>query len=141
MMRREVYDRLGGLPEDRFMYGEDLEYCARARQAGFKVGYIPRALVLHYLSGSRSDYARWVESYTEATLDYYRRHGTASARARVSHFVRLGSALRGLLWSSVGLLRPALRPQAKMRCEGYRRAAALAVLYHPRNEGRGLPAA
>jgi len=132
MMRRAVYETLGGLPEDGFMYGEDLEYCARAGAAGFRVGYVPEARACHRLAGSRSDYARWVESYTRATLEFYRRHGTGAEQARVSRLVRYGSVLRLGLWSVVGGARPARRREAAMRCEGYRRAMALARSYDQR---------
>ena len=52
MLRRELYETLGGLPEDAFMYAEDLEYCWRAQQAGFHVAYCPSAQVVHALSNN-----------------------------------------------------------------------------------------
>ena len=39
MTRKSVADAIGGLPEDLFMYHEDLAYCLRARRAGWRVWY------------------------------------------------------------------------------------------------------
>ncbi|OQA93458.1 MAG: N-acetylglucosaminyl-diphospho-decaprenol L-rhamnosyltransferase [Microgenomates group bacterium ADurb.Bin219] len=44
---REVVDKIGLLDERYFMYFEDLDYCRRARKAGFKIFYFPQAQVIH----------------------------------------------------------------------------------------------
>jgi GT2 family glycosyltransferase len=127
MLRREVFEKIGGLPDDVFMYGEDLEYCARALQAGFRVAYVPTARARHHQqTSSRRDYARWIENYTRATLAYYQRHGSADDRRWVAHLIISGSRLRQVLWGLVGVVRPGWRAEAKARREGYARAAALA---------------
>jgi hypothetical protein len=48
MMRREVYDRVGGFDEQFFMYGEDLDFCYRVQKAGFKVFYVHSTQIIHY---------------------------------------------------------------------------------------------
>ncbi len=50
--RRELLDDLGGLDERFFMYCEDVDFCLRARQAGWKVHYHPAMRVLHHIGGS-----------------------------------------------------------------------------------------
>jgi len=47
MIRREVYEKIGGHDETFFMYGEDLDLCYRVNKAGYKVYYVPDSLVLH----------------------------------------------------------------------------------------------
>ncbi len=47
-VRREVYDQIGGLDEAFFMYSEELDWCYRAKRAGWQVVYLPTALVTHY---------------------------------------------------------------------------------------------
>src|SRR5579859_152547 len=69
MLRRKVLDQIGGLPQDTFLYAEDLEYCWRARQAGFGVAYCPSAGAYHVGQGSgRQDYGAWIENYTRGML-------------------------------------------------------------------------
>lgn len=50
MLRRELIDRVGGLDEDFFAYGEDAELGMRALRAGERVHYAPSAVV-HHLGG------------------------------------------------------------------------------------------
>lgn len=48
MMRREVYEQIGGLDESYFMYGEDIDYSWRIRMAGWKNHYLPTTHIIHY---------------------------------------------------------------------------------------------
>lgn len=48
MIRKEVYEKIGGLDEIFFMYGEDLDWCYRVQKAGYKVYYVPATQILHY---------------------------------------------------------------------------------------------
>jgi len=48
MIRKEVYDKVGGFDEQFFMYGEDLDLCYRIQKAGFKVFYVHTTQVIHY---------------------------------------------------------------------------------------------
>ncbi len=50
--RRVVLDDIGGLDERFFMYCEDVDFCLRARQVGWKVHYHPGMQVLHHIGGS-----------------------------------------------------------------------------------------
>jgi GT2 family glycosyltransferase len=51
LMRREVIDTIGILDDKIYMYADDIDYCYRAKQAGFEVWYTPRAEVIHYYGG------------------------------------------------------------------------------------------
>jgi GT2 family glycosyltransferase len=59
-IRREVFDRIGFLDEKMILYFEDVDYCIRARIAGWKVVYCPNSVVFHVRGGvsSRSP-TRW----------------------------------------------------------------------------------
>lgn len=52
MTRRDVIDNVGLFKEDYFMYGEDLEFCYRVKQAGWRVGVLPGVKVTHLHSKS-----------------------------------------------------------------------------------------
>lgn len=41
MIRRELLDKIGGLDELYFIWFEEVDYCIRARKAGYKVMYTP----------------------------------------------------------------------------------------------------
>lgn len=48
MMKREVYEKVGGFDEQFFMYGEDLDLCYRVQKNGYKVYYYPETQIIHY---------------------------------------------------------------------------------------------
>jgi hypothetical protein len=48
MMRKEVYEKVGGFDEQFFMYGEDLDLCYRIQKEGFKVFYVHSTQIIHY---------------------------------------------------------------------------------------------
>jgi GT2 family glycosyltransferase len=47
LIRRQVIGQQGGLCDDFFAVGEDLDYCLATRKGGYRVVYEPRALVRH----------------------------------------------------------------------------------------------
>jgi GT2 family glycosyltransferase len=68
LARREAVEQAGPLPEDFFMYGEDLEWCLRMRRHGWETWFCPEAEVVHL--GSRSSAQRWDEGgRTERILE------------------------------------------------------------------------
>lgn len=54
MLRSELIPQLGVLDENIFMYAEDIEYCWRARKAGWQVAVQPEATIIHLGSQSSS---------------------------------------------------------------------------------------
>lgn len=57
LMPRSLFDDLGGLDERFFMYGEDIDFCARARAAGYRTAIVAEAQAVHY--GNRSGAIRF----------------------------------------------------------------------------------
>lgn len=57
MMRRPVFQELGGFSTDYFMYAEDVDLCYKSRTAGFKNYYCSEAVVVHH-GGKSSGQAR-----------------------------------------------------------------------------------
>lgn len=47
LVRREVIKKVGLLDEDYFMYGEDIDWAYRIREAGWKIIYNPIVSILH----------------------------------------------------------------------------------------------
>jgi len=48
MVRREVVEKVGALDPEFFMYGEDIDWCYRIQQAGWKVYYVPYTEIVHF---------------------------------------------------------------------------------------------
>ena len=51
-VKSEVFKRIGLLDERYFLYWEDAEFCQRAKKAGYKVVYTPKAKLWHANAGS-----------------------------------------------------------------------------------------
>lgn len=47
LIKKKVFDTIGLFDERFFLYYEDSDFCFRAKKAGFKIMYIPRALAYH----------------------------------------------------------------------------------------------
>jgi len=54
MASRKVFEKIGKLDENYFMYLEDVDFCQRAKKAGFKMACIPKSIIWHVNSGSTS---------------------------------------------------------------------------------------
>jgi GT2 family glycosyltransferase len=50
LVRRSATSQVGLLDEDFYLYGEDLDWCYRFGQQGWKVYYLPEAVAVHYKS-------------------------------------------------------------------------------------------
>lgn len=47
LVKREIFEKVGLLSEDYFMYFEDVDFCVKIRNAGYKIWYDPKAVVYH----------------------------------------------------------------------------------------------
>lgn len=50
LVKKEVFDKIGFMDERFFVYAEDADFCLRARWAGFKLKFVPDAVVYHMVS-------------------------------------------------------------------------------------------
>jgi GT2 family glycosyltransferase len=125
LVKRAVLERAGLLDERYFAYYEDLDWCLRARQAGFRCLYVGAARVSH--AGSATSNRHTVQSQS-ALLNYYAARnillfmGTHAPRvmrplALARQTGRLSSAVARVLAGGVVLRRP----------QAGQRACALAV--------------
>ena len=74
-VRRKAYEEVGGLDEQFFMYGEDLDWCYRFTQSGWRVVYVPATSIIHYKgeSAKRSDIDE-VRVFYQAMRIFARKH-------------------------------------------------------------------
>ena len=74
MVRRAMLDQIGLLDERYFMFSEEIDLCARAHRAGWKVVYLPGACVTHLGGGSTGQTARRVLLLYRAKLQYFEKY-------------------------------------------------------------------
>jgi exopolysaccharide biosynthesis polyprenyl glycosylphosphotransferase len=104
MVRPELFSQVGRLDERFFMYGEELDFCLRAKRAGWKVLYNPQAEIIHY-KGASARRNRWraLKEFYRAMYLFHRKHYARKMLWPVNWLVVLGILTRGL-YSAV--LRP-----------------------------------
>lgn len=107
LVRREVYEKIGGLDESFFMYGEDLDWCFRVQQAGWKVYYVPITSIIHYKGEStkRSNIDELKVFYSAMQLFVEKYHGGTSL---FSSFIYLGIYFRKIAAALARIFRPFL---------------------------------
>ena len=47
MIRKSIFDKLGGFSKDIFMYYEDIDLCYRVKKMGYKIISVPTAKIVH----------------------------------------------------------------------------------------------
>ena len=74
-VRKPVLEDVGYLDERFFLYGEDLDWCYRIRQSGWKIVYYPKASILHY-KGRSSQENNWehCKHFYDAMLLFAEKH-------------------------------------------------------------------
>jgi len=55
LVSRMVFEKIGLFDEDFFFYSEDVDFCLRAKKAGFKLFYVPSATAWHKISNINKD--------------------------------------------------------------------------------------
>jgi GT2 family glycosyltransferase len=80
MARRAVYAQIGGLDERFIMYSEEMDWCRRARNAGWRVVYLGDARITHH-GGKSSEQvtARKHILFQQSKLYYFNKHHGALA--------------------------------------------------------------
>jgi len=105
MIRRAVFDAAGGFSKDYFMYAEEVDLCFTAAKAGWKVGYVGAATVIHY--GGQSSHQVRKSSFSNVLM-----------ANSVFTFLR---KTKGLTYASFY--------RAGQACSGICRILALAIFY------------
>ena len=133
LLRRGLFERLGGYDERYFAFYEDVDLNVRARIAGWRFGYVPEAVVWHVGNASWSaefaspgaENARLVARNRLATQAKFVPARAlpriaaveAGSLARAARQHRLGATLRGKL-AGLRWLPALLRERRRLRREG-----------------------
>jgi asparagine synthase (glutamine-hydrolysing) len=130
---RRVFEETGGFSEAYFMYGEDMEWCHRIRDRGWRIRYYPDASIVH-LDHTSSD-IRWggrpIAACIERQVNIYAgRHGRL--RGALYHFVKMTGILFRVAYFTVrdlagGAQRDYYREMRRYYLVCLRAYAALAV--------------
>lgn len=107
LMRRSVGDQVGWWDEDYPLYGEDIDFCYRLKQAGYHNLYFPKVRILHYKGAStgmskqsatvttaKKETTRRVKGWSVQAMEiFYRKHYAKKYPFFINWLVYLGIKL------------------------------------------------
>ena len=102
-VRKAAIERAGLLDESFFMYGEDLDWAFRLKQAGYKVWYHPAVTVRHVKRAASSKSRRAQFEFWRAMLIFYRKHFRRSTIYPVHLMILTALLFKGgpALWQEI----------------------------------------
>ncbi len=107
LVRREAFEKVGGLDEGYFMYAEEVDWCYSMREKGWQVWYQPAAKIIHHGGGSSKQ--RWTQREGDlycSRVRFFRKHYGSRATRLLELQIY---ALTGIKIVVHGLLRLASR--------------------------------
>jgi hypothetical protein len=120
MVRRAMLEQVGSLDERFFMYFEEVDWCYRARQCGWKVHFTPEAQIVHLAGQSATlNSATMAVAYHQSRIEYFRKHHGWLAATWVWFMGMLELSSRLTYWSLSSSLRPQSRQLAKRKLDMY----------------------
>ena len=96
LVRRDAVDSIGGFDEDFFLMSEEVDWCYRFRQAGWKVLFYPGAEAYHVIGASLNP-AQFKE-VVRGHLQFLRKHRGVSEAERARRVMLWGLSVRGVLF-------------------------------------------
>ncbi|MGQ9581774.1 MAG: glycosyltransferase family 2 protein [Armatimonadota bacterium] len=95
MVRRETIEQIGLLDERFYMYLEDVDWCRRAHEAGWRVVYFPEVVVIHRIGGaSDQNPVQMIKEHHRSMLRYFLKYNLRNPRIVMLPFVLVALWLR-----------------------------------------------
>jgi N-acetylglucosaminyl-diphospho-decaprenol L-rhamnosyltransferase len=77
LLRRRAFNEINGFDPTFFMYWEDVDLCRRFQLAGWKIGRVPQAQVIHLRGASSVDSVQKTSFYDAGADKYFQKHYAA----------------------------------------------------------------
>ncbi|MGE5293534.1 MAG: glycosyltransferase family 2 protein [Solirubrobacterales bacterium] len=98
LIRKQVVDRIGMLDETFWIFGEDIDWCIRAKKAGWKVMYYPDARILHYKGiGCGTNSRKTSYEFYRAMYLFHRKHFAKDCSPITNGLIYIGIFAKALL--------------------------------------------
>ena len=82
VIRRQTLQDVGGLDEDMFLYSEDVDWCLRCWQKGWKIYYVPDSVIVHHIDDDKYNgyFTRHRLLHYRSMARYVRKHWRSCLR-------------------------------------------------------------
>jgi len=102
LIKRRVIDKIGLMPEEYFLYLEDVDWCLKARKVGYKCVLVPSAKIWHKVSASAK-----AESFSY--IYYHYRNGLLLAKRHAPLVIKI----LAYFISFLGYIKQLIKPPSK----------------------------
>ncbi|HST55136.1 MAG TPA: glycosyltransferase family 2 protein [Solirubrobacteraceae bacterium] len=126
LARAEAVRDIGGLDERFFLYSEEIDWCYRARAAGWDVCHLPQMTITHHTTASTKP--DLVAQLSYAKLLFARKHYTRPQVAAIAAALATRHLLRILMLSVKSIGQPELRQRLRAERHALKVIAGLAPL-------------
>ncbi|MCA8972535.1 MAG: glycosyltransferase family 2 protein [Planctomycetes bacterium] len=114
VMRRELFEELGGFDEELWLFFNDVDLCKRIHERGLRIRYLAGPTVEHHLGASTFAFGPRLVLWARNRRTYYRKHYGRLGAA----FVGLMTRLRGIQeWFDIGRKYRDVRERREARAE------------------------
>jgi GT2 family glycosyltransferase len=117
LMRSAIFRKVGGFSPEYFMYGEDMDLCAKVRACGWKIVHVPFAEVMHHGGGSSAGSVDDLSSIVmrESVFRFIRKHQGRFAAFRYRVFIAISAVIRIGVLAAASTLPAVLRRGSSRR--------------------------
>jgi N-acetylglucosaminyl-diphospho-decaprenol L-rhamnosyltransferase len=106
MFRREAFTAVGPFDARFFLYCEDVDWCLRARKAGWKLLFVPEVEITHSKGAASRTHSAWaIRTYYRSLRAFYAKHHASSTHRVIRGLWYAGAYLqevRALAVDAVG---------------------------------------
>ncbi|MBN1983232.1 MAG: glycosyltransferase [Chitinivibrionales bacterium] len=105
-IRHDVFKQLSGFDEAFFMYGEDIDLCARCRHLGYKVWYYPKTQIIHFKgkSGAKNMLRTRIAFY-QAMIIFSKKHQHSYGGFLPGWMLNLGIMIQSIIGIGASLVK------------------------------------
>jgi len=97
MIQKKIVDEIGMLDERFFMYGEEMDWCLRAKKSNWKVMYYPDAEIIHYKGEcSKSNSRKAAFEFYRSMYLFHKKHFADNYHPIVNAMIFAGIFLKAL---------------------------------------------
>jgi len=82
LIKRELIEKIGLMSEEYFLYLEDVDWCLKARKAGYKCALVPQAKIWHRVSSG-------IKAESFSYIYYHTRNGLLLAQKNTPFFIKI----------------------------------------------------
>lgn len=122
LIRREAINQFGLFDEDYFIYSEEVDLCTRLKEAGWRLYWVPGAVVIHYggISTQQVSEEMFLRLY-EGKILYFRKHHS-NLSVFVYKLILIAATITRLVLTPFALVEePAKRDEYHTLSSNYRR--------------------